>query len=185
MKAATKTPAASAKAPEISIHAAREGGDQSPFSLLRYYLFQSTPPVKAATCNRHKCRVHSSISIHAAREGGDAVAFFAAEILSISIHAAREGGDDNTDQNTKENKGFQSTPPVKAATKKSPFFCRFQLFQSTPPVKAATTALNTSSGGLSISIHAAREGGDNQRHRHRGFLRAISIHAAREGGDAV
>ena len=34
------------------------------------------------------------------------------------------------------------------------------LFQSTPPVKAATASLLQSLGGDTISIHAAREGGD-------------------------
>ena len=79
-------------------------------------LFQSTPPVKAAT-NPQKRRIHSgAISIHAAREGGDTIrmrilfkcgvfqstppvkaatiwdiAFLT--MLGISIHAAREGGD--------------------------------------------------------------------------------------------
>ena len=37
----------------ISIHAAREGGDFSgSVGFTRYILFQSTPPVKAATCVR-------------------------------------------------------------------------------------------------------------------------------------
>ena len=36
--------------------------------------------------------------------------------------------------------------------------------------------------GLCISIHAAREGGDVQRWKRKDF-RDISIHAAREGGD--
>ena len=35
-----------------------------------------------------------------------------------------------------------------------------------------------------ISIHAAREGGDDRR-RVRRYRAAISIHAAREGGDRV
>ena len=55
-------------------------------------------------------------------------------------------------------------------------------FQSTPPVKAATRAKFLRAKTYIISIHAAREGGDfvivavarNYR---------ISIHAAREGGD--
>ena len=56
----------------ISIHAAREGGDllsyTSTFPLL---LFQSTPPVKAATLTRKMLEAMGIISIHAAREGGD------------------------------------------------------------------------------------------------------------------
>ena len=57
----------------ISIHAAREGGDaQTALQLKHCILFQSTPPVKAAT---HRPLVYAAedveISIHAAREGGD------------------------------------------------------------------------------------------------------------------
>ena len=57
---------------DISIHAAREGGDathrtfSAPSSL-----FQSTPPVKAATARNTKACCKGLISIHAAREGGD------------------------------------------------------------------------------------------------------------------
>ena len=57
---------------EISIHAAREGGDE--FS-------RNTP-------------FEYDISIHAAREGGDdQVTMEYINPLIISIHAAREGGD--------------------------------------------------------------------------------------------
>ena len=100
------------------------------------------------------------ISIHAAREGGDLGAKRKAGQCRISIHAAREGGDDSYD------------------AWELPIFA----FQSTPPVKAATRSAVEDLGKILISIHAAREGGD------RGVCRlvrgiAISIHAAREGGD--
>ena len=57
---------------DISIHAAREGGDFS-FSFKSTHLvpFQSTPPVKAATPVRQVLAHKKDISIHAAREGGD------------------------------------------------------------------------------------------------------------------
>ena len=42
-------------------HTAREAGG----------IFQSTPPVKAATEDIDNCPKNSMISIHAAREGGD------------------------------------------------------------------------------------------------------------------
>ena len=55
-------------------------------------------------------------------------------------------------------------------------------FQSTPPVKAATPCPRVKLPKLLISIHAAREGGDFLPFLH--FLYCqISIHAAREGGD--
>ena len=58
----------------ISIHAAREGGDVLPISAINIASsFQSTPPVKAATCKLAVNVAGRRISIHAAREGGDAV----------------------------------------------------------------------------------------------------------------
>ena len=56
---------------------------------------------------------------------------------------------------------FQSTPPVKAATRhNSKSRQRGLRFQSTPPVKAATTPTPPPAQEDEISIHAAREGGD-------------------------
>ena len=56
----------------ISIHAAREGGDQGlRANALLQWLFQSTPPVKAATSAAPPAEAGGVISIHAAREGGD------------------------------------------------------------------------------------------------------------------
>ena len=79
----------------ISIHAAREGGD---VSCAEYDInskeFQSTPPVKAATIRGETETANTYISIHAAREGGDYFDCFPHSWLKI----------------------FQSTPPVKAAT---------------------------------------------------------------------
>ena len=56
----------------ISIHAAREGGDTTVgHERLAAFLFQSTPPVKAATKVAYILLHITQISIHAAREGGD------------------------------------------------------------------------------------------------------------------
>ena len=78
----------------ISIHAAREGGDRQrvrnhgrklfqstpPVKAATHNLelqaadlaeFQSTPPVKAATIAQQLSEIEQRISIHAAREGGD------------------------------------------------------------------------------------------------------------------
>ena len=56
---------------------------------------------------------------------------------------------------------FQSTPPVKAATIMTMLLLLTTQFQSTPPVKAATFIYLPFHLFGSISIHAAREGGDN------------------------
>ena len=55
---------------------------------------------------------------------------------------------------------FQSTPPVKAATATLPSSGDILAFQSTPPVKAATIISRKRQLVPVISIHAAREGGD-------------------------
>ena len=82
-------------APGISIHAAREGGDlKLLFRRCMIKIFQSTPPVKAATSYHRLLYLQKRISIHAAREGGDG---------NESIVRMGEWE-------------FQSTPPVKAAT---------------------------------------------------------------------
>ena len=57
-------------------------------------------------------------------------------------------------------------------------------FQSTPPVKAATKSIAVFQETGNISIHAAREGGDVLAIYKLG-LAVISIHAAREGGDLL
>ena len=61
---------------------------------LRDALFQSTPPVKAATFSDELYDCGYVISIHAAREGGDDCPYFDPVWGDISIHAAREGGDE-------------------------------------------------------------------------------------------
>ena len=103
------------------------------------------------------------------------------------------------------NNVFQSTPPVKAATKMVSRLCKRQTFQSTPPVKAATYLCSFRNNCVIISIHAAREGGDvvycvccrycvifqstppvkaaTGQTCIRPAQVYISIHAAREGGD--
>ena len=55
--------------------------------------FQSTHPVRGATCSRHVPASSSKISIHAPREGCDGIALFFCRHVDISIHAPREGCD--------------------------------------------------------------------------------------------
>ena len=123
----------------ISIHAAREGGDIiSRRTKTQHQTFQSTPPVKAATCLTFVMPVdalfQSTPPVKAATRAN-----------SMRHSTAR----------------FQSTPPVKAATVNSTSGRKTnRLFQSTPPVKAATINVRTDNCDTEISIHAAREGGD-------------------------
>ena len=80
---------------------------------------------------------------------------------NISIHAAREGGDDDFVPLEFKRIAFQSTPPVKAATTPDGQTYYIAGFQSTPPVKAATLTYSATPSASPISIHAAREGGDD------------------------
>ena len=140
MKAATVLAAAFNMDKAISIHAAREGGDMHTSEKeTSHKVFQSTPPVKAAT-----------------GQNANGV-----PLIIISIHAAREGGDLRTFRKIFESNLFQSTPPVKAATLLALNIVNGNIkFQSTPPVKAATRDRKTEKHDYRISIHAAREGGD-------------------------
>ena len=116
VKAATRTAETLTIYKKISIHAAREGGDEvrglparsrglfqstPPVKAATVTLtatdkgagFQSTPPVKAATVAQSAVCRQADISIHAAREGGDWDNIPDDASDAISIHAAREGGD--------------------------------------------------------------------------------------------
>ena len=94
MKAATVQLRLHFRSVRISIHAAREGGDFD---------------------HRHSLP-RKGISIHAAREGGDEDLGGLVNHVFISIHAAREGGDLVRGRRISFI-AFQSTPPVKAATR--------------------------------------------------------------------
>src|ERR1039458_9283187 len=75
--------------PEVSIHAAREGGDAR----------------ATATASS------SGVSIHAAREGGDHTTRASAKIAKVSIHAAREGGDQTRCQTPTPTPSFNPRRP--------------------------------------------------------------------------
>ena len=94
VKAATDAIMSYDTAPGISIHAAREGGDEeNPFEEEVAYAFQSTPPVKAATF------------------AADADFLPAPFQSTPPVKAATTG-----DNVIVPSELFQSTPPVKAAT---------------------------------------------------------------------
>ena len=123
--------------------------------------FQSTPPVKAATLSEYIVLPPKNISIHAAREGGDDLNDIAKKVVKAFQSTPPVKAATGLHPATYQLSIFQSTPPVKAATLLSLCFNGFGRFQSTPPVKAATRFRVTSPMQRGISIHAAREGGDN------------------------
>ena len=127
----------------ISIHAAREGGDVVLLlGVSDLTLFQSTPPVKAATASIFKYDFESLFQSTPPVKAATPQYRHGAGVAAISIHAAREGGDHTAGSVHARSTAFQSTPPVKAATSfrsaPAPSRCTFQ---STPPVKAATIFL--------------------------------------------
>ena len=79
----------------------------------------------------------------------------------ISIHASREGSDGRRFWPVMCGVGFQSTLPAREATfTKRLIFTSSTAFQSTLPAREATEAVTDSRGVIIISIHASREGSD-------------------------
>ena len=78
---------------------------------------------------------------------------------------------------------FQSTLPVRGATRCWRWAIASTTFQSTLPVRGATNTSGSSTGAFLISIHAPRAGSDffHRAPEARGF--GISIHAPRAGSD--
>ena len=103
-----------------------------------YLQFQSTHPVRGATIHGIAKCLRIIISIHAPREGCDDIAKLLRDKIAISIHAPREGCD-------------SICPPT---------IIRFMTFQSTHPVRGATRGPNGDLCDRLISIHAPREGCD-------------------------
>ena len=79
---------------DISIHALREEGDQSPSSAVRLTTyFYPRPPRGGRLAYTDAGFSVYYISIHALREEGDGLGGLCRCSLSISIHALREEGD--------------------------------------------------------------------------------------------
>ena len=102
------------------------------------------------------------ISIHAPRAGRDEQLHQqAAQLRDISIHAPRAGRDYKKFQAVLGDTQFQSTRPVRGATRQVPDLCLVQ----------------------AISIHAPRAGRDDRKFCALLYPDAISIHAPRAGRD--
>ena len=108
-------------------------------------MFQSTRPVKGATCGHTSMTPHVCVSIHAPREGRDFPSLVEWPESTLM---------------------FQSTRPVKGATLFLIFSQAICRFQSTRPVKGATPAKFAVSARILVSIHAPREGRDERKLMH-------------------
>ena len=161
-RAATRRGRLHAGSHDVSIHAARAGGDSN--ARLRWRPGQSFNPRRPRGRRHHRnapMPIRAVVSIHAARAGGDKSADSDQQARMVSIHAARAGGDRVARCTTVAPYVFQSTPPARAATPsdrpraaaslgfnpRRPRGRRHwtlcldvagSLFQSTPPARAAT-----------------------------------------------
>ena len=106
--------------------------------IINEIIFQSTPPVKAATAMIALACYIVKISIHAAREGGDSLDTQTQPNYLISIHAAREGGD-----------CYPKTCSI-----------NFRISIHAAREGGDVQPRNVQQKTYLISIHAAREGGD-------------------------
>ena len=103
----------------ISIHAPRAGSD-SLEGLQNQIgdLFQSTLPVRGATYRRRYKSRYRDISIHAPRAGSDVDRVPRDNYdVFISIHAPRAGSDARVLAQMEAEEQFQSTLPVRGATR--------------------------------------------------------------------
>ena len=169
----------------ISIHAPREGGDDTSsrlaaltenfnprpprggrphsarlsFSPAR---FQSTPPARGATPQiREGIVLHVFQSTPPAR-GATQHIITHRGFRHISIHAPREGGDSRPKTRISPALYFNPRPPRGGRPVCGLNLCCPAGFQSTPPARGATYHRQRHKSGPWISIHAPREGGDHQ-----------------------
>ena len=167
--------------------------------------FQSTHPVRGATCEQRAADQTHGISIHAPRAGCDGRT---GEIKAVpakfqSTHPVRGATRimwmyiRMADFNPRTPCGvrhdlceadfwiliFQSTHPVRGATYGFKGLYDAELFQSTHPVRGATRSACHILHYTDISIHAPRAGCDISNVLNRLVDRLISIHAPRAGCD--
>ena len=146
-------------------------------------LFQSAPPREGGDRELISKRQELTISIHAPREGGDTRPWLGSNEKSYFNPRPPRGGRHDTVFRGDDPVGFQSTPPVRGATAadahSTPWGCDFN---PRPREGGDSVTTRETCRGDAISIHAPREGGDDDVAE---IIAAvlISIHAPREGGD--
>ena len=145
----------------ISIHAPRAGRDLRRYNicLLRPH-FNPRAPCGARPPVRIAYIIFAVISIHAPRAGRDGVALPLLVLHPISIHAPRAGRDLALSSGDGVFSLFQSTRPVRGATRTTCLRKLRSLFQSTRPVRGATSRSYRIGWSAQISIHAPRAGRD-------------------------
>ena len=151
------------RARPISIHAPREGCDESTVILELSSGFQSTHPVRGATGSIISTnRLAKFQSTHPVRGATVRLNSHAARWEEFqSTHPVR--GATGHQLARRPVHGFQSTHPVRGATHPWTPLTPNSRFQSTHPVRGATDLIRQERGHVGISIHAPREGCDPPR----------------------
>ena len=166
----------------ISIHAPRAGCDSIPWQTsVESWISIHAPRAGCDVLPRQDSKL-SQISIHAPRAGCDHQTASKGHSEAISIHAPRAGCDlgrkacpartvhfnPRTPCGVRQPRApatgatylFQSTHPVRGATREAADELRNYIFQSTHPVRGATRSRAEDQAGQEISIHAPRAGCD-------------------------
>ena len=131
------------------------------FAFPPIFRFQSTHPLRGATCADYDIKKHRCISIHAPLAGCDIV--------------------DQYDFPQLEN--FNPRTPCGVRRENPDDFCSYGVFQSTHPLRGATSPIACEEAKKIISIHAPLAGCDSWRLNGRHEIE-ISIHAPLAGCDA-
>ena len=126
-------------------------------------VFQSTRPVRDATPMGLLLLLLPGVSIHASRAGRDNNPVWKRSGDTVSIHASRAGRDSFVATKGISIPPFQSTRPVRDATRTRHAFRSIATFQSTRPVRDATVLGSQWFRRKKVSIHASRAGRDANR----------------------
>ena len=122
--------------------------------------FQSTHPVRGATVRQTQSDKYINISIHAPRAGCDLPILYGLTAVYDFNPRTPCGVRPTCLSSTPTARLFQSTHPVRGATKEFAGNDFLRKFQSTHPVRGATRKTFNSTIGAIISIHAPRAGCD-------------------------
>ena len=167
----------------ISIHAPREGGDASGQTLQgRDRQFQSTPPARGATAALRGWHDAACISIHAPREGGDLPWHTALPLICYFNPRPREGGDRLLGHRCRQSHISIHAPARGATPTSPPSAMTTTYFNPRPPRGGRLLFTAPATPLMEFQSTPPREGGDNG-DLHITISGVISIHAPREGGD--
>ena len=186
------TPHAGSDAPKTSIfwgttyfnpHSPCGERPPSPPAAVKMFPFQSTLPMRGATCLRHIGDMLAVISIHTPHAGSDACGpTRSAAGTDFNPHSPC-GERPRRYRHPASVQKFQSTLPMRGATQMWACASASRAFQSTLPMRGATTDVGVRIGVEGISIHTPHAGSD---HHHTDCARRvhISIHTPHAGSDS-